>query len=133
LRLKKLLPGMHKGTSVSYIAGDRAQSTLQIEVTDADRYTQFLTITGKTVVGNMTDMPWWTKQRMAVRVYSDAQMAEVICCGYQKIRFLRYPYPNKQMYNSDEKNKVNEFLGSWLKYFLEKGRKIGDIKEEYCR
>ena len=128
LRLSKLLPNMQKGTSVRYVAGDYDQSILQIEVTETDRYTQFLSLTG-----NMTDLPWWGEQRMAVRVYSDAQMAEVISCGSQRVRLLRYPYPNDQMYSSDEKNKINEFLGNWLAHFLEKGRKVIDLTEEDAR
>lgn len=125
MRLSKLLPSMEKGTIVRYLAGDYDQSILQIEVVDTDRYTQFLTITG-----HMTDIPWWGKQRMAVRMYSDAKMAEVVNCGMHRVRLLRYPYPNDKMYSPDEKNKVNEFLGNWLKYFLLRGRKVIDLMEE---
>lgn len=128
VRLLKLLPDMEKGRSVRYVAGDYDQSILKIEVTDTDRYTKFLNLTG-----NMTDIPWWGEQRMAVRVYSDAHMAEVVSCGYQRVRLLRYPYPNDQMYSPDEKNKVNEFLGNWLKHFLTHGRKVIDLTEEHCR
>lgn len=49
-----------------------------------------------------------------VRLYLDAQLAEVI--GYQGVRHLqyKYPYPNKGMRYPDEKRQTNLMLFDWL-------------------
>ena len=49
-----------------------------------------------------------------VRLYLDAQLAEVV--GYQGVRYLqyKYPYPNKGMRQPDEKRQTNLMLFDWL-------------------
>lgn len=118
-RLSKLMPGMESGSRVRYLAGNYDESFLDIEVTDTDRYTCFLQLSGR-----MSDTPWAGEQRMAVRLYLDARMAEVISCGAERVRLLRYPYPNDHMYSPDEKNQINSFLGKWLEHFLQYGRPL---------
>ncbi|MBL4851081.1 MAG: DUF1249 domain-containing protein [Gammaproteobacteria bacterium] len=51
---------------------------------------------------------------MAVRLYHDAAVAEVL--SYQnRSRFkVEYDYPNPNMFNKREKRRLNEFLGEWL-------------------
>jgi len=119
VRLTKLMPNMHKGGKVRYLAGDYDETSLEIEVTETDRYTHFLRLTG-----HMADLPWVGEHRMMVRYYADARMAEVVSNGAQRVRLLRYAYPNNQMYTPDEKNQINRFLGKWLKHFLEHGRSL---------
>ena len=119
VRLSKLMPEMETGDQVRYLAGNHDESFLEIEVTDTDRYTRFLQLSGR-----MSDIPWAGEQRMAVRFYADARMAEVISCGTERVRLLRYPYPNDQMYAPDEKNRINSFLGKWLEHFLQYGRPL---------
>jgi uncharacterized protein YqiB (DUF1249 family) len=60
--------------------------------------------------------------RMSIRLYHDAQMAEVI--RSQDIHQVkpRYDYPNKQMHQQDEKQQINQFLNEWLKLCLEYGQ-----------
>ena len=117
MRLTKLMPIMDMGMSRRFIAGSYNEIFLQIDVSGSDRYTRFLQLTGC-----MAQSPLPAEQHMAVRVYLDARMAEVISCGVQRVRLLRYPYPNDQMYSSDEKNQINRFLGKWLEHFIQFGR-----------
>jgi len=70
----------------------------------------------------MGELPWETEQRMAVRLYLDARMAEVVSCGAERVRLLKYAYPNEHMYSPDEKNQINRFLGKWLEHFIRLGR-----------
>jgi uncharacterized protein YqiB (DUF1249 family) len=60
--------------------------------------------------------------RMSIRLYHDAQMAEVI--SSQDIHQVkpRYDYPNKDMHQQDEKQQINQFLNEWLKLCLEHGQ-----------
>jgi len=59
---------------------------------------------------------------MSIRLYHDAQMAEVI--SSQNIRQVkpRYDYPNKDMHQQDEKQQINQFLNEWLHVCLELGQ-----------
>ena len=118
-RLSKLMPNMDAQDRVRFLAGNYDESYLDIEVTGIDRYTRFLQLSGR-----MNDTPWAGEQRMAVRLYLDARMAEVISCGAERVRLLRYPYPNDHMYGPDEKNQINSFLGKWLEHFLKFGRPV---------
>jgi len=60
--------------------------------------------------------------QIKVRLYHDAQMAEVLAS--RQIRYFksRYDYPNRLMQQPDEKYQINRFLGQWLKHCLEDGR-----------
>lgn len=69
--------------------------------------------------------------RLTVRLYHDAQTAEVT--AYQgEDRFAgRYEYPNGKMRQPDEKVQLNRFLGEYLSLCLAQGREsvpvvIGD-------
>ena len=63
-------------------------------------------------------------QYMKIRIYHDAQVAEVL--GYQHAVQFRtfYPYPNPKMYQPYEKRRVNQFLGEWLHYCLDNGYRL---------
>jgi uncharacterized protein YqiB (DUF1249 family) len=67
------------------------------------------------------------KSQMVVRIYHDAQMAEVI--GYQQGRHFqsRYEYPNKTMYHPDEKEQLNRLLGEWLSTCLTCGHVLDEV------
>jgi len=65
---------------------------------------------------------WLPPSTFRVRVYRDAQMAEVVdFCGQRHFR-ARYGYPNAEMYHPDEKAQLNRHLGEWLAYCLSEGR-----------
>ena len=71
-------------------------------------------------------LPLTTRQDAAftldVRLYHDADLAEVITFANQR-RFLpRHEYPNNKMYQQDEKSQLNLFLGEILDNCLESGR-----------
>ena len=58
---------------------------------------------------------------MVVRLYHDAQVAEV-CASQQISRFkASYDYPNKKLHQRDEKHQINQFLADWLRYCLAHG------------
>lgn len=63
-------------------------------------------------------------QHMKIRIYRDAQVAEVL--GYQQAAHFQafYPYPNPKMYQPYEKRRVNQFLGEWLHYCLDNGYRL---------
>jgi len=58
---------------------------------------------------------------LKIRVYHDAQVAEVL--SYQnKTAFTRiYTYPNKKLRYPIEKRRVNQFFSEWLAYSISRG------------
>jgi uncharacterized protein YqiB (DUF1249 family) len=57
-----------------------------------------------------------------VRLYHDANLAEVVKCqGYQQFA-PRYEYPNINMHQIDEKAQMNRFLGELLAHCVSHGR-----------
>lgn len=68
---------------------------------------------------------------MQVRLYHDASMAEVM--SYQGIDKLKanYSYPNKLMFQKDEKVLCNEFLADWLSYCLKFGHSFEDMPSQF--
>jgi len=110
------MPCLENGTKRTFRTGPSNAQHLQIEVTDTARYTRHLSLTGHTPAA-----PWTGPQNLEVRLYLDARMAEVTRIRNQRIRLLRYPYPNPHMYSTDEKIQINRFLGSWLQHFIDCG------------
>jgi uncharacterized protein YqiB (DUF1249 family) len=62
-----------------------------------------------------------------VRVYHDAQMAEVVAFqGQWRIQPCN-DYPNPAMHQIDEKAQLNNFLGEWLSHCLQHGYLQRDV------
>jgi uncharacterized protein YqiB (DUF1249 family) len=55
---------------------------------------------------------------MDVRLYHDAKMAEVLSSQYAGAIAPSYDYPNPDMHQKDEKERVNAFLSEWLNFCL---------------
>ena len=51
---------------------------------------------------------------MTVRLYHDAEVAEVLSYQSQHRFNVEYDYPNPNMFNKHEKRRLNEFLRDWL-------------------
>ena len=59
---------------------------------------------------------------LTVRLYHDADMAEVVAWHRHRPLQPKYSYPNSAMYHEDEKAQLNQFLGDWLQHGLRCGR-----------
>lgn len=111
-RLMSLLPSLRSyGEKVLDVQG---QSGLHISVLEHHKYT--------TVVRLAQQLPLSfllvTQPTMTVRVYHDAQVAEVLSYQNHNRFNTKYDYPNPDMCQVREKLRVNEFLGEWLDYCL---------------
>jgi len=84
--------------------------TLSINLLENTKYTQLVEISRNIPNGHFFKSP-----KATVRVYHDAQLAEVLTS--QQIYRLKpmYDYPNQHMHHSDEKFQVNAFLEDLLK------------------
>lgn len=114
---QKLLEGLQSQFCIADLGDSEGKLTVQITILEAFKYTTTLEI-----VQLPEFKQWMTNPSMLVRVYHDANTAEVV--SYQGHRNLkpRYHQPNPRMYQPDEKMQVNRFLGEWLSHCLDVGR-----------
>lgn len=84
-----------------------------LTVNEVTRYTSLVTISqDATIMGQ--HLSHLFEPTMVIRLYHDAQMAEVISSQDIKQIKPRYDYPNKVMHLPDEKQQINLFLKEWL-------------------
>lgn len=129
IRILKLLPRLSKD-SVREVAipgaGPVERIVFLIEVTESFKYTSTVRISQCLPdSGNA----WFQPPEMLIRMYHDANTAEVI--SYQNHKFFKavYPVPNRHMYHVNEKEQLNLFLTEWLNLCLDKG--ISNDEVEY--
>ncbi|WP_371376962.1 DUF1249 domain-containing protein [Thalassotalea aquiviva] len=67
---------------------------------------------------------------MAIRLYHDARLAEVIEYQNNKNVKPRYDYPNKGMHLPDEKKQIHQFLTQWLQVCLQQGKSLGELNQQ---
>lgn len=110
VRLQRLMPGWEERDQWQVVLqhGDQPAQTLLIQIIERCRYTTTVRL------HYPRRNPWLHAMQMEVRLYHDANMAEVVA-AYDQRRFSGvYPYPNEQMLQPDEKHQLNVFLGEWL-------------------
>ena len=141
VRLLRLIPAMRTQDQYSFrlhVPGTIGKETpIDTEVTERGPYTTLLNITQRPAdvkqAGQLEDSTPefdWNQLdlRMSVRVYHDAQMAEIV--DFMNVRNFksRYPYPNPKMLQIDEKQQVNFFLRDWLDRCLEFGVAVSPLQ-----
>ncbi len=104
---------------VSLPNGQSAQ--VDVLVVERCKYTTTVVLTQKGLAS------WLDAHQMSVRIYLDAQVAEVIACQRGRHFQSIYEYPNKKMYQQDEKVQLNRFLGEWLSHCLNFGHSLQDF------
>jgi len=125
VRLCKLMPNLAKQDHWSYRceATDQVPKTIDIRITERARYTTMLE------VSQHDGLPRWSGDLMLrVRLYHDANMAEVTAWDNHDGLRARYEYPNKKMYQRDEKSQINTFLADWLSHSLSYGRSTEPVR-----
>ncbi len=92
-----------------------SSARVDVDVVERCKYTTTVSVVQQGL------LDWVKAHQMTVRIYYDAHLVEVIAC--QKGRHFRshYEYPNKKMYQEDEKIQLNRFLGEWLRNCLDFG------------
>jgi uncharacterized protein YqiB (DUF1249 family) len=118
-RLRRLFPTL-RDEQERCIALHMAAFSSQVvfEVLEKGPYTTLLQIDVK------SDEKWMklaAAPSMTVRVYHDAQSAEVVAYQTQNRFHGAYEYPNTRMRQRDEKVQINRFLGEFLTLCLEHG------------
>jgi uncharacterized protein YqiB (DUF1249 family) len=108
--LMRLLPFLFEEEGLARVYARHLNATLVVSILEQCRYTQEIEI--KQVFNEATQhLPGLV---MKVRVYHDAQLAEVISYqGHSRI-LPKYSYPNEKMFHRDEKRQANYLLNDWL-------------------
>lgn len=123
LRLRKLMPAMGDSDQWQFaVSGGQRHWHTRIRVLERSRFTTTVQIKQ----ASDPDRPagWLRAPQLTVRLYHDARMAEVLAWEQHRRLQPRYDYPNRAMYQQDEKAQLNRFLGEWLGLCLEQGRSL---------
>lgn len=110
-QLQRLLPRqLNTGCDVTYQVKDKHY---RLCIEESTRYTTRVKISQLSQLETFLELP-----TLSVRLYHDARVAEV--CSTQHIYHFKgsYDYPNKKLYQRDEKHQINQFLAEWLRYCL---------------
>ena len=122
LRLKKLIPDLpnqdHRILGIK-LPGNCGE--VIFTVIERAPYTTILTVA--------QCIPVWghTIPEMTIRIYHDAQLAEVAACQQIRARRARNDYPNPRMLQRDEKRQWNRLLGEWLAACLAHGHVLEPV------
>lgn len=113
-RLMGMLPGMLQGHSEwNFRAGSEANIEVRLLVKERARYTTVVEVQQRHAE---MDLP-----AFMLRLYHDADVAEVIAFDGHRHWQPQYDYPNPQMYQPDEKQALNRFLFDWLVFCRKHG------------
>ena len=103
-----------------YLSGDarQGQSTV-IQVSARHRYCisviEVARFTTTLQIELLDEHEHFFRPHFVVRLYHDAQVAEVLACQHISRFKARYDYPNLDMLLPDEKRQINLLLRDWLK------------------
>jgi uncharacterized protein YqiB (DUF1249 family) len=108
--LVRLLPFLVENDGVVRVRAKHLNAEMEITILEQCPYTQTIQI--KQVFTH--DSPHLPGLSLKVRIYHDAQLAEVISYQGQSRMLPKYTYPNKKMFHRDEKRQANYLLNDWL-------------------
>lgn len=131
--LLSLLPDVtsqNEGEQFCYVVGGATgcESSIRLKLIEQTKYTSLVHIVHycqlqETSRNNRVDLTYSGD----VRLYHDADMAEVVKCQRYRQFAPRYEYPNVNMHQVNEKAQMNRFLRDLLAYCLATGRIDGPV------
>lgn len=113
VRMIKLLPDCDT-QELEYHFSVSKISNCKIKILECSRYTSTLEMSQDTLNGADFMRPV-----VRIRLYHDAQLAEVTQAQHIGALKPSYDYPNSKMFQKNEKQMVNLFLGEWLQFCLQ--------------
>ncbi|GGD48387.1 DUF1249 domain-containing protein [Lacimicrobium alkaliphilum] len=110
--LQRLLPEVDE-QNMAYCFAAGSNLSYSIVIQQCEPYT-----TTVEMRQNSSGLPDYLQPVMQIRLYHDANLAEVL--GFQHMSRFRpsYQYPNQLMHQKNEKELVNHFLAEWLGFCL---------------
>jgi len=108
--LVRLLPFLLENDGDLRVCARHLHAVMEIAILEQCPYTQTIEI--KQIFKHKS--PHLPGLSLKVRIYHDAQLAEVISYqGHSRI-LPKYNYPNEKMFHRDEKRQANYLLNDWL-------------------
>lgn len=118
-KLLRLMPDQDQRDSWEYSASPAGTHSISIRVLERAPYTTTVAVEQQGKINK-----WLRDLSLGVRIYHDAEMAEVVNWAQYRQFLGRYPYPNKNMHQMDEKAQLNQFLSDWLGLCLAQGHSL---------
>lgn len=117
-RLNRLLPAGYK-PGLQWQIAITAQQHYQLTVLECGPFTTRLQI--ELISAQASAGSHYLSPGFDVQLYHDARLAEVVRVARYRQFAARYPYPNPQMMQPDEKRQINLLLADWLKLCISQG------------
>ena len=125
IRLRQLFPDMDEESDLKF--GIRTTTgegtTVVIRITARCPFSTMLTVNVTSQNGELF-VKW---PNLDVRIYHDVRSAEVIRFDQHRNFRFRYPTPNDNMFQPDEKSQINKFLGELLTHCIEHGYSLEPV------
>jgi len=115
-KLARVIPdlsGLETATTVQNANGMQ----LSLHILETSKYTKTLSLH----LQHPVEQPWLPDLHMKIRNYYDAGVTEVLAFQHKHRLNARYDYPNRDMFQRNEKWQINQFLGEWLDHCLRTG------------
>ena len=129
IRILQLMPSLEFGVKreisfnneLSFNASCKGSLITTLEVIESFKYTSTIRIANLSNHLSANTGSYYQSPEMLIRMYHDAKTAEVV--SYQQARYFKakYPLPNKNMHQADEKEQINFFLSEWLSFCRKEG------------
>lgn len=127
LRLTQLIPDLDEAEeSLLYSFRDQ-RGVINIHLRERGPYTATLDVTHQ-IPGLKKMVP---DIQISVKVYHDAQMAEVVCYQNQDDFQHNNSYPSPRRHDKYEKAEVNRFLSEWLDHCLKQHASSGLVYDRF--
>ncbi|MBQ0719897.1 MAG: DUF1249 domain-containing protein [Gammaproteobacteria bacterium] len=137
-RLLALFPDLHSAEQRRIGLSLGSEAEVLLTVLERTSYTTLLSISQRQISASeplgtrseRTDksvtVRWFKPPILTVRLYHDAQIAEVITYGSNRGVRPKNAYPNQHMFQPDEKRQWNHFLEEWLVLCRQHGYAVGE-------
>lgn len=114
VKIMRVLPYLRNLEFEAQLSTSTRFHNIDVRILEVTRYTSSFSF----AITYKTRKLWLPQLHMAIRCYHDARVAEVVNFQHHKHFHSRYAYPNPNMYQRNEKQQINLFLGEWLDYCL---------------
>lgn len=120
--------GLSAGVDVDVILSvlERTSYTTLVSISQRQRSPAEAAGTPSERTDKSVTVRWLKPPMLTVRLYHDAQIAEVITYDSNRGVRPKNAYPNQQMFQPDEKRQWNNFLEDWLVLCRRQGYAVGE-------
>ncbi|NOX93083.1 MAG: DUF1249 domain-containing protein [Gammaproteobacteria bacterium] len=112
-KLARVVPSLLE-LEIATTVQDANGMQLSLHILETSKYTKTFSLQ----LQHSAEQPWLPGLHMKIRNYYDAGVTEVLAFQHKHRLNSRYSYPNRNMFQRNEKWQINQFLGEWLDYCL---------------